>query len=558
MSAPVTVDIAVAADTSLQESSPTANFGSDATLKADRDAPSGSRQSNNALLRFDLASIPANATVQSVKLSVHVTNVTSGEGYFLYPLRRAWDASQATWTQALGGTSWSAAGARGTEDRGTAALGTVLPTASGRHEVTLNAAGISAVQGWVTTPASNFGFVIDANTNQDGVEFESSRATNRPQLSVTYALPAAARSNSSSGLKAEYFSGRDFNSSVLQRTDATVDFDWGSGSPGDGVPADRFSVRWTGEVLAPSSGTYTFFTQSDDGVRLWVNGQQLINNWTDHAPREDSGTVTLSAGQRYVIKLEFYENGGGAVSKLLWASPGQAKQVIPSSQLFPSEQQARPPSPAPAPTGKLSLAEREALALGSYIPGVNTTGLLPGWTPAMLTAVYPSGTSNYISITHPGPYENMLFWGEIRMQSPTPPVFRNCAFAGKDPATYTTLTGVIKNYGTGYYQFEIYDSVIDPGLWRDTSVVRPGNAPITDLAAWRRGLAWSHGLHGGRATMVRVEIKNVQDGIGWVQGKNDANDNSFTRLEGCWIHQNVYYHGSDWTSTPDGTHSDSF
>ena len=66
------------------------------------------------------------------------------------------------------------------------------------------------------------------------------------------------------------------------RTDPTVDFVWGaSGRPRQASRRTSFSVRWTGQVEAPSTGTYTFYTVSNDGVRLWVNGQQIINNWSD-------------------------------------------------------------------------------------------------------------------------------------------------------------------------------------------------------------------------------------------------------------------------------------
>ena len=119
----------------------------------------------------------------------------------------------------------------------------------------------------------------------------------------------------------------------LSRTDATVDFDWGTGSPGTGVSADGFSVRWTGTVVPTASELYRFYTLSDDGVRLWVNGQLLVNNWTDHGPTENSNTITLVAGQAYTIQMEMYENGGGAVAKLSWSSPSTPKAIIPSSAL---------------------------------------------------------------------------------------------------------------------------------------------------------------------------------------------------------------------------------
>src|SRR5262249_5946275 len=136
------------------------------------------------------------------------------------------------------------------------------------------------------------------------------------------------------GLMGQYFADQTLSKLVLSRTDATVNFNWGSGSPAASVPVDHFSARWTGQVQAQYSQTYTFYTDSDDGVRLWVNGQQLINNWTDHSPTENSGTIALVAGQKYSIIMEYYEDAGGAVAKLLWSSPSTAKQVVPTSQLY--------------------------------------------------------------------------------------------------------------------------------------------------------------------------------------------------------------------------------
>ena len=137
------------------------------------------------------------------------------------------------------------------------------------------------------------------------------------------------------GLDAVYFNNKELTGApVVTRTDPTVNFDWGGGSPDPDVGSDGFSARWTGQVEAPVSGQYTFTTTSDDGVRLFVDGQQLVDNWTNHGPTDDSGTVTLEAGRRYDVRLDFYENGGGAVARLQWAYPGQARQVIPASSLF--------------------------------------------------------------------------------------------------------------------------------------------------------------------------------------------------------------------------------
>jgi GH35 family endo-1,4-beta-xylanase len=139
------------------------------------------------------------------------------------------------------------------------------------------------------------------------------------------------------GLRADYFNGTNLANLALTRTDAAVDFDWGSGSPDPRVSAGNFSGRWSGQVQASYTETFTFTTRSSDGVRLWIDGQLLIDDWTDHAATEDSGSLNLIAGRRYDLLMEYYAHTGTARASLQWASPSQARQVIPSSQLFPSE-----------------------------------------------------------------------------------------------------------------------------------------------------------------------------------------------------------------------------
>ena len=138
------------------------------------------------------------------------------------------------------------------------------------------------------------------------------------------------------GLAATYYDNIDFTGATVSRVDPTVNFDWGSGSPDSRIGPDTFSARWTGSVMPRYSETYRFYTVSDDGVRLWVNGQQLINNWTDHSSAKNSGTIALAAGRAYSIRMDFYENGGQAVAKLSWSSASQAVQIIPSTRLSPS------------------------------------------------------------------------------------------------------------------------------------------------------------------------------------------------------------------------------
>jgi len=141
-------------------------------------------------------------------------------------------------------------------------------------------------------------------------------------------------SGQGTGLTARYFANTDLTSLQVTRLDPSVDFDW-SGSPDPKLNPDRFSVRWTGKVLPLFSESYTFYTSSDDGVRLWVDGINVVNDWTDHAETEDSGTVQLTGGKPVDVVMEFYENGGRALSTLSWSSPSQPKEKIPTQQLLP-------------------------------------------------------------------------------------------------------------------------------------------------------------------------------------------------------------------------------
>src|SRR5688500_15453105 len=90
------------------------------------------------------------------------------------------------------------------------------------------------------------------------------------------------------GLAAYYYDNPDFTGTSVTRVDAQVDFNWGHGSPAHGFEVDTFSVRWIGSVQADKTQTYTFHTNSDEGVRLWVGGKLLINDWSSNSYRENS------------------------------------------------------------------------------------------------------------------------------------------------------------------------------------------------------------------------------------------------------------------------------
>ncbi len=157
-----------------------------------------------------------------------------------------------------------------------------------------------------------------------------------PSVNTTYtATYAVSTVPVGVGLAGYYYDNINFTGTTVTRLDPNVNFDWGTGAPVAGIGADTFSVRWSGQVRAKVTGTTTFYTTSDDGVRLFVNNVQVVNNFTDHSPTENSGTIALTAGTLYDVRMEYYENGGGAVARLAWSGPGLAKEFIPQTHLFP-------------------------------------------------------------------------------------------------------------------------------------------------------------------------------------------------------------------------------
>lgn len=150
------------------------------------------------------------------------------------------------------------------------------------------------------------------------------------------AAPTSAAEGASTGVQpglvAEYFQDELLASRVSTAVVPEVDVDWGSGGP-VGLPSNGFSVRWTGSFIPRFSEAYTLSTQSDDGVRLWVDGKLVIDDWTLHAVREDSAAISLEAGRSYSMRMEYYEHTGLASARLLWASAHEPKTVIPTAQL---------------------------------------------------------------------------------------------------------------------------------------------------------------------------------------------------------------------------------
>ncbi|MFT3789443.1 MAG: family 43 glycosylhydrolase [Tepidisphaeraceae bacterium] len=161
----------------------------------------------------------------------------------------------------------------------------------------------------------------------------SLRHPNRCSPRATLLMDALEPRRLLDGLTGQYFNSLDFTEPALTRTDPTIDFTW-SGAPASGVNADFFSARWIGQVQAASTELYTFTTSADDGVRLWVDGRLLIDNWQNQGTTERSASLPLEAGKRYDIRLDYYEYNFGARLRLAWSTPTIADQTVPATSLF--------------------------------------------------------------------------------------------------------------------------------------------------------------------------------------------------------------------------------
>ncbi len=140
-----------------------------------------------------------------------------------------------------------------------------------------------------------------------------------PAIASQYLTPSA---GSGSGLSGQFYNNMTLSGSpVLTRVDAQVNFNWGGNSPGSGVAASGWSAKWTGTITAPQTGTYTFSLTSDDGSRLYINGQLVIDNWRDQGSHTQTATIALTAGQSYPIEADYYQNGGLSNMTLGWLLP---------------------------------------------------------------------------------------------------------------------------------------------------------------------------------------------------------------------------------------------
>jgi hypothetical protein len=174
-------------DTMIEQDHQSTNHGSDKTISASGDTPSGSGDQEIILLRWDITAIPSTAVVTSASIVVDVSD-KADQVYSLYEALKPWDEATATWKRASTAVNWDSNGGDGAGDRGSAVLGTLDAPTTGLVTIPLTSDGLAAVQRWIANPATNNGVLIAGPDDDNRLEIdarESSKST-RPRLAVTW------------------------------------------------------------------------------------------------------------------------------------------------------------------------------------------------------------------------------------------------------------------------------------------------------------------------------------------------------------------------------------
>lgn len=169
-------------DTKISSDKASTNYGNSQSINIDGSPDTA------ALFKWDISAIPTGSVIVSAAIDLYVTSSTS-DHYEVYALQKAWDELSATWQRYASGQSWTRAGASGSGDHGTAVLGALNRASTGTYRITLNAAGIAAVQAWLNNPNTNFGVILQNYSVSDGLDVSTSEtgtASRRPKLIVNY------------------------------------------------------------------------------------------------------------------------------------------------------------------------------------------------------------------------------------------------------------------------------------------------------------------------------------------------------------------------------------
>ncbi|MGA1821957.1 MAG: PA14 domain-containing protein [Thermoplasmatota archaeon] len=163
------------------------------------------------------------------------------------------------------------------------------------------------------------------------------KGTSDPDI-VNYNIYRLDPDDIQNGLAGDYFNNMNLTDLVLSRLDETIDFGWGYDSPDGSIDSDTFSARWDGFIRIEYDGFYTFKTENDDGIRLWIDGRNLIDEWYDGIQQHEVD-IRLKRGY-HPIRIEFYDNTQGAKVHLRWRSDRIVSSIIPAENLLSLDESA--------------------------------------------------------------------------------------------------------------------------------------------------------------------------------------------------------------------------
>ncbi len=283
---------------------------------------------------------------------------------------------------------------------------------------------------------------------------------------------------------------------VLTRNDSQINFNWGSGSPATSINSDNFSVRWT-RIMNFTAGRYRFTATSDDGVRVWVNGQLVVNGWSDHQPQTFTGEIDLPNGFAS-LQVDYYEATGGAQVQVSWA---------PISTTTPP-----PPAPPTTPA--------PVTGIGTVVSAYLNVRTGPGITYSIITTLvknqtvsltgYRSADANWVQITMANGTKAWVSGKSYYLQT-------NVTIANMPVWQGTTPTTPAPTSGSGTIQNAYYVNVrTGPGVGYPVMTAVPAGTNVTLLG------------RNGSTTWLKLRLPNGTQG--WMNANYVSNSAAFAGL----------------------------
>ncbi len=156
------------------------------------------------------------------------------------------------------------------------------------------------------------------------------------------------------GIKVEYYRGTHFNEKLATRVEESVNYEWAHQKWLAGLDELNFSAKYSGRLMAPKSGEYDIIAWADDGVKLWLGGKLLLDEWHGQSVRKYSAKIKLQAGKFYDLRIEYFNHHGPGMMKLYWVLPEEGSQHVfdvfsePEKTLISKKYFYRPASPPQA------------------------------------------------------------------------------------------------------------------------------------------------------------------------------------------------------------------